>query len=269
MADSHTSPRPKEAEKFAFIPALLDDYGLTPPEFRIFCRISRRGVCDESVPNMARGCRMNPDTAWKAIKFLCAVGMVKRTPRHGETTVFEITPMSRWAKPPINRDAPDPATRPLVSGATHRKVMGGHPPETEGHKGTPPEGTPFKESKRASPRSGGMRFDLAGLVGQVVNKASVTLASAPTVEQVSEEMEKQFKGASRYAPSFHTNMTTRLWRDQAGDPIVNWKPFCRKWASGCERNRRGVKKVSRNLLINPLKQGRDTIPDEVHAGQNQ
>ncbi|RYG39717.1 hypothetical protein EON79_23880, partial [bacterium] len=46
----------------AFIPKDLDDMGLDPYEFRIYCRLCRRagaGVARESVESMAEACKMS------------------------------------------------------------------------------------------------------------------------------------------------------------------------------------------------------------------
>lgn len=81
---------PKQLE--AFIPSVLDEAGLSPAEFRVFCRIKRRGECTEGVPKMAVGCKLHPDTIWEALSRFVELNMVigvvglrnRTTNRNGE-----------------------------------------------------------------------------------------------------------------------------------------------------------------------------------------
>lgn len=61
-----------ERDLGAFIPSFLDDFGLNPYQFRIYCRLARRagagGQCWESADNMAKACLMNRKTVMKSIK---------------------------------------------------------------------------------------------------------------------------------------------------------------------------------------------------------
>lgn len=86
------------------IPSQLDDAGLTPAEFRVFCRIARRGECAESVPNMAAGCRMHRDSVWQALKELRARGMVTKESRSGATSIHRITLCSEWLSQPSGNE---------------------------------------------------------------------------------------------------------------------------------------------------------------------
>lgn len=251
MTDAPKGKPERSATSFAFIPSALDDYGLTAPQFRVWCRISRRGICSESVPNMAKACRLNDDTVWSALSFLCAAGLVKRTARHGNTSLLETTRPPQWQPPTGIKGAPAKTGRPFVSGGTHRNQRGAHPPESRGHKGTPIEGTPLKEGSAAdapklkqvngSTGSGKVGFDLNGLVGGLVGKISVRMTTAPTLEEVRTEMEKQFRGAGEFAESFHRIKSLNGWRDRAGQPINHWQPMARSWASGCEKKKRGIR----------------------------
>lgn len=253
-AETMPEPTKKAAtgkgEIFPFIPAAWDDYGFTPPQFRVLGHVSRRGICDESVPKMAMRCRLSKKTVEAVISFLCARGIIKKTLRHGYTSVLEVIPISKWPEPTPIKYPPQKKGRPIVWGGTPPKQIPDHPPQSNTHKGTPPEGTPFKEdlapdapqpkqSNRIA-ESGRAGFDLKSLVGGLVGKVSVRIASAPTVEEVRSEMEKQFKGAGQFAESFHRTKTKDGWRDQAGRPINHWQPMARSWASGCERRKRGV-----------------------------
>lgn len=73
-----------------FITAELDDFGverdknkvvsslLPPYEFRLLCHIVRRGSCWESIPNMAKHCRMSKDRAWQAVRRLVELRLITK-----------------------------------------------------------------------------------------------------------------------------------------------------------------------------------------------
>jgi len=87
----------------AFIPANLDDYGLSPFEFRIYSRLARRagnrGTAYESVASMAKACKICPQVVRSTLKFLCAAGMVARIQRAGQPSLYRLTHASKWAHP--------------------------------------------------------------------------------------------------------------------------------------------------------------------------
>lgn len=125
-----------------FIPAKLDDAGLSASQFRVFARIARRGMCSESVPNIASGCRLDQDTVWSALRSLLDLGMISKTSRPGATSVYAAQSPEQWA-PTRNGGAPETAGRVVNSGATHPKERGGTHPKGRGAK-VPLEGFPLK-----------------------------------------------------------------------------------------------------------------------------
>jgi hypothetical protein len=129
-----------------FIPAVLDDASLTAPQFRLLCRIARRGRCTESVSNMAAACQMNQETAWLALAALLELRMVRRISRPGFTSIHEATPAAEWKLPTRKQGAP-PKTE-----WGHSEIGGGYPLGNRGHEGTPLEGTPSKVRKNGSGR---------------------------------------------------------------------------------------------------------------------
>ena len=139
------------ADGLPFIPGELDDAGLTVAQFRVFARIARRGVCSESVPNMAKGCRLNEDTIWDALRSLLERGMLSKMARPGQATLYTIKPIERWPQPTGKEGVPEKRGCPSVSGDTHRKRGGAHPPEKRGHKVTPIEVTPSKVARFTPP----------------------------------------------------------------------------------------------------------------------
>lgn len=80
----------------AFIRGELDDRGLSASQFRVFCRIARRGDCWEPIPKFARGCRLNEGTVTTALNFLCDCRLIKKMSRPGRTSIFKINPISLW-----------------------------------------------------------------------------------------------------------------------------------------------------------------------------
>ncbi|MBW4638291.1 MAG: helix-turn-helix domain-containing protein [Gloeocapsa sp. UFS-A4-WI-NPMV-4B04] len=86
-----------------FVPSDLDDYGLNPYEFRIYGRIARRIGHDneawESIPKMARGCKMSESRARRALQLLEAVGLIESIERPGYATIRRLTPKQNWVTP--------------------------------------------------------------------------------------------------------------------------------------------------------------------------
>lgn len=66
----------------AFVPAWLDDCGLTPTRFRVYCHLRRRagadGKCYPAAPSIAKTCRISEDTVWPALNDLEHAGLIKR-----------------------------------------------------------------------------------------------------------------------------------------------------------------------------------------------
>src|SRR5690349_20915938 len=83
-----------------FVRSDLDDYGLTPNEFRVYGRIARRagefGACTESVPNMARALKLGESTVRRCCHILALARLISEQEIEGWTTERRITPISRW-----------------------------------------------------------------------------------------------------------------------------------------------------------------------------
>lgn len=85
-----------------FVPSEIDDYGLDPYEFRIYARLVRRagrGDAWESIPKMARACRMSESRARAALQLLEAAGLIASNERKGDTTIRRLNPKRYWAHP--------------------------------------------------------------------------------------------------------------------------------------------------------------------------
>ncbi|MCF4967146.1 helix-turn-helix domain-containing protein [Nostoc sp. CMAA1605] len=96
-------------QPLAFIPAWLDDYGLTANEFRVYGHIARRvgttGKCWESVPKIAKACRISRNVTLKALRALTEkYRLLTRNKRVGETDEYSLAPQSEWAPPVPSED---------------------------------------------------------------------------------------------------------------------------------------------------------------------
>ncbi|MBD2105176.1 hypothetical protein [Leptolyngbya sp. FACHB-261] len=84
-----------------FVPSNLDDYGLDPFEFRIYARIVRRGRAYESIPRMAKTCKMSEDKVRDALRALCAFGLLEKDDSQGAgySLIYRPTDNSSWCHP--------------------------------------------------------------------------------------------------------------------------------------------------------------------------
>ncbi|MFN3408374.1 MAG: hypothetical protein ACK45B_05235 [Limisphaerales bacterium] len=195
-----TSP-PAAAENFngaPFIPAALDDAGLTPAQFRIFCRICRRGDCTESVPRMATACGLERKTVWAAIRTLTARGMIRRVKRFGATSLLVATSPNAWAKPVPNGSPSRLAIRAGKRDATRPVCLPDNPSRLPAHKGSPFEGSPSKVAQSAG------------------------ASAKPTWEQVKAEAQRSGK-PEIVAQDWFWEMEGCGWIDAEHRPVKNWR----------------------------------------------
>lgn len=129
-----------------YIAAAVDDAGLDPFEFRLVCRVARRGELFESVPNLAERLQMGHSTVRAALQALVAGGVLQRTRRTGRTTVYRLRPVEAW-RPDIVRQTrqavrgKDPRSKQSACGTTPR-----HPPSEP-----PAGGSSQDEEERPTP----------------------------------------------------------------------------------------------------------------------
>ncbi|WP_082505654.1 helix-turn-helix domain-containing protein [Deinococcus sp. Leaf326] len=163
-----------------FVHSALDDYPLTPEEFRLYAHLARRASSGAAYPSrasMASACRMHEDTVGVALKNLLAFKMLDAHERKGKTTLYTLTQASKWVKPQVvealhvqqaqigaarraDRKArkaaaaaaapvDPPETKGGVEQSTPPERRVGYPPETKGYH--PPEtkgdeGNPLRRS---------------------------------------------------------------------------------------------------------------------------
>ena len=88
------------------IPSYLDDWGLSPNEFRVYCRIARRagsGKCFESVKGISKGCVLSVRTVGKCIASLLGMHLIERERPKGaypsSVDTYYLTHASKWKSP--------------------------------------------------------------------------------------------------------------------------------------------------------------------------
>lgn len=134
-------------EKLPFIPRQMDDAGLTPAQFRIVCRVSRRGACSESVGNMAKGCRLDVKTVKNVLPFLVSRGVLAKEKRAGQTSIFRVISPAQWRIEPSPKDTPAPKTTGGVKWSIPQpKRYPSHLAQKTPHKGSPLKAIPLRET---------------------------------------------------------------------------------------------------------------------------
>ena len=131
---SHTCDPPPELPPHnttasPFIPSWLDDADLRPAEFRLLCRIYRRGQeCFESVPSIAAGCRLEAKTVRRIMQQLLARSIIKRKDRPGRSALLSVTEHQHWQVEPLpngtrgaKRVHPNGTPTPLPNGTRRRE----------------------------------------------------------------------------------------------------------------------------------------------------
>jgi hypothetical protein len=134
----------------AFIHSALDDYGLTPAQFRIYCHIARRagsgGSAFAGVDSMARTCQLHSKTVTRALAFLTARQLLAATRRPGRTTVYRLRPATAWV-PQFSGEVSELPTSP-------HKPIPTHPSQSNTDEGNPLKGNPKKDSSPVPPYQG-------------------------------------------------------------------------------------------------------------------
>ncbi len=134
-----------------FVHSMLDDFGLSTSEFRVFCHLARRanksGKAQPGHESMAKICKLEIKTVRKAIATLEHRRMIRVESRPGETNLYVLLPPDLWRaedteEPP--RTAPPPNPHP--GWKTDRHV--GCQTEGGGIQSAPDEGYPAKRIQK-------------------------------------------------------------------------------------------------------------------------
>lgn len=135
--------------KVIFVHSRLDDYGLPAPAFRVYGHLARRagrGIAWSAVENMARICRLHPQTVRKSLELLTAHGMLQAEIRPGKTTLYRLNPTSMWRPTTrIDVNVSDINTTPSISQGGPINGIQGQSCETDTGEGIPREGSPGKK----------------------------------------------------------------------------------------------------------------------------
>ncbi len=137
-----------------FIPAWLDDLCLSANQFRVICHLWRRGVTFSNAGTIAKMCRLKRDTVFEILSELEARGLIRRTPRPGQTTLIEPVPFGATGSNgnpsrlggqveanPSRFGGQDP---PRFGGLDPSRFRGQDPSRFGGHKGTPSKVPPIR-----------------------------------------------------------------------------------------------------------------------------
>jgi hypothetical protein len=177
MSSYAYAPKPEGdgPEQTIFVHSELDEYGLTPIEFRVYGRLARRCCGSEraayqSVPNMARDFGVNDRTVQRTLKLLVMAGLISAKLRPGDTTIYTLQPRSAWLPPKQlqtfrERIAPPKKSKRLQVVTSEPGVGGdiragggvtsepGGVVTSEPDKDTPSEDTPLKVLPHTTPRA--------------------------------------------------------------------------------------------------------------------
>lgn len=138
-----------------FIHSRLDDYGLTPPQFRVYAHLARRagsGKAWPAVATIAATCRLDPKTVRKALRTLVCHKLINKKERPSNTTEYTLTPAAHWQPPlHISGQPSQTANPPVKWEGNPPKPQEGIPSQTTPDEGNPIEGNPTKEDYTQRP----------------------------------------------------------------------------------------------------------------------
>lgn len=222
-----------------FVHSDVDDYGLTPSQFRVLARIARRGTCTESVPNIAKGCGLHEDTARRALKFLVDQRIVSKERRAGYADVYLIQPLKIWKQhPTVNNGGVS------VTGEGGEEAGGDHPTANNGDEGNPLEGNPTKEH-----------------INKGVAFVEPSLEAVITYGKTIERNEEDCK-------NFYHNHSPKRWSDFIGKHPDLWKSKLATWFNNA--NKTGARNSGQsNRSIPSLQIQIKACEDEIARLRNQ
>ena len=217
--------------------AQLDDAGLSIAAFRVYSHLSRRagrGIAFPSCESMAKICRMNRDTVWRALKELGERNMIRRISRPGVTTEYTLTNPSEWAANPAENEG-HPSN--WVSG---KEGVGGSGKEGVGGSGKegalrrPTEGDPSKETpiapkkKKADwrPIYEAYPKHVAPAAAQKAIEKALATTSAETLLEAAQAFSDAVAGTEKqFIPHPATWFNARRWEDDRSTWIRESAPI--------------------------------------------
>jgi hypothetical protein len=117
-----------------FIHSRIDDFGLSPFEFRVYAHLARRGNgAWAGIRSIAKTCRMTKTRASAAIKALFRCGLITGRFKAAHRSSFNLVPMSEWpGNCPSVSDGPktqlsDQGGQQLSDQGGHKEIQQGEP----------------------------------------------------------------------------------------------------------------------------------------------
>jgi len=84
----------------------LDEFGLTPNQFRVYCHLLRAaqdGVVSESSESIAKICKLTRITVLRVLSQLAQMNLISCDRAPGKKSVFYLMPYSSWRRLPLER----------------------------------------------------------------------------------------------------------------------------------------------------------------------
>ena len=225
-----------------FIHSILDGFGLSASQFRVFANVARRHGTPRgafsAIDRIAADCKLHPRTVRTALRFLVAHHLLACERRKGKPCVYRVLPIKEWvpvpsAEPSQSNTGLAPGTINLIQGCP-AKAMQAEPSQGDADKGSQCE----SNNKEEVPPT---------LVGDVLldlpfcEKDAVARAAAIGIDP-------DFARAE-----YHAKVGN--WRDNKGNPISSWESHLiaydfnrRRCAAQVEKNRPyALEKMLKNL----------------------
>ena len=90
-------------DNFSDVLNQLDDFGLTPNQFRVYCHLLRSAVdgvvADESGESIAKICRLTRITAMRVLSQLSKMHLIECEVTPGKKTIYHLVPYPSWRSP--------------------------------------------------------------------------------------------------------------------------------------------------------------------------
>jgi hypothetical protein len=133
----------KPKDGLSFIHSSLDDAGLAPAEFRIYCHVNRtagrHGVCNQALTTIANHCGYCEDVTRAALKVLTAQRLLRRRDIKGIGTEYRLNIPEKWRKvhiplrkkrsgkksqpSPVKNSKPHPSKKTLGKGIPSEGIL--------------------------------------------------------------------------------------------------------------------------------------------------
>ncbi|OWY61981.1 hypothetical protein B7486_60855, partial [cyanobacterium TDX16] len=96
-------------DNFSQVLDRLDEFGLTPNQFRIYCHLFKNavnGVVSESSESIAKTCKLTRITVIRVVSDLSKMNLISCDRVAGKKTVFHLMPCSDWRQPVSEQKQP-------------------------------------------------------------------------------------------------------------------------------------------------------------------